>query len=53
LHGDENGLMKIPQAGLAGVERAVEQVRAREKRLMEFMRGADFSVTKLKGRFIE
>ncbi len=53
LHGDENGLMKIPQAGLAGLERAVEQVRGREKRLMEFMRGPDFSIEKLKGRFIE
>src|SRR5438132_7810735 len=53
LHGDENGLMKIPQAGLAGIERAVEQVRAREKRLMEFMRGPDFSIIQIKGRFIE
>ncbi len=53
LHGDENGLMKIPQAGLAGIERAVEQVRAREKRLMEFMRGPEFTIEKLKGRFIE
>ena len=53
LHGDENGLMKIPQAAVAGLERAVEQVRARERRLMEFMRGPDFSVEKLQGRFIE
>jgi len=53
LHGDENGLMKIPQAGLAGIERAVEQVRAREQRLMEFMRGPEFTIEKLKGRFIE
>ena len=53
LHGDENGLMKVPQAGLAGIERAVEHVRSREKRLMEFMRSPEFSVQKLKGRFIE
>lgn len=53
LHGDENGLMKIPSAALAGLEKAVEQVRARERRLMDFMRGPDFSVEKLKGRFIE
>jgi len=53
LHGDENGLMKIPAAALEGIEKAVEQVRVRERRLMEFMRGPDFSVEKLKGRFIE
>jgi regulator of RNase E activity RraA len=53
LHGDENGLMKIPAAALENIERAVEQVRTRERRLMEFMRGPEFSLEKLKGRFIE
>ena len=53
LHGDENGLMKIPTAALENIERAVEQVRTRERRLMEFMRGPEFSLAKLKGRFIE
>ena len=53
LHGDKNGLMKIPGAAVGGLEKAVEQVRARERRLMEFMRGPEFSVEKLKGRFIE
>ena len=53
LHGDENGLMSVPAAALEGVAAAVEQVRARERRLLDFMRGPDFSVAKLKGRFIE
>jgi 4-hydroxy-4-methyl-2-oxoglutarate aldolase len=53
LHGDENGLMKIPGSALGGLEKAVEQVRARERRLMDFMRNPEFSVEKLKGRFIE
>jgi regulator of RNase E activity RraA len=53
LHGDENGLMRIPHDALGGLEQAVERVRAREKRLMEFMRSPDFSVEKLKGRFME
>jgi len=53
LHGDENGLMKIPAAALENIERAVEQVRTRERRLMEFMRGPEFSLEKLKGRFSE
>jgi len=53
LHGDENGLLQIPRAALDGLERAVEQVRARERRLMDFMRSPEFSVEKLKRRFIE
>lgn len=53
LHGDENGLMKIPSAAVANLEKAVEQVRVRERRLMDFMRSPEFSVEKLKGRFIE
>jgi regulator of RNase E activity RraA len=53
LHGDENGLIKIPAAALENIERAVEQVRNREHRLMEFMRGPEFSLEKLKGRFSE
>jgi 4-hydroxy-4-methyl-2-oxoglutarate aldolase len=53
LHGDENGLMKIPVAALDGIAHAVERVRTRERRLMDFMRSPEFSVEKLKGRFIE
>jgi 4-hydroxy-4-methyl-2-oxoglutarate aldolase len=53
LHGDENGLFRIPAGALGGVEAAVERVRARERRLMEFMRSPEFSVEKLKGRFLE
>lgn len=53
LHGDENGFMRIPLEALDGLEQAVERVRGREKRLMDFMRSPDFSVEKLKGRFME
>jgi 4-hydroxy-4-methyl-2-oxoglutarate aldolase len=53
LHGDENGLLRIPAAALAGLQQAVDRVRARERRLMDFMRSPEFSVEKLKGRFIE
>lgn len=42
LHGDENGLITVP----AGIEdrlpAAVETVRRRERKVMEFVRGADF-----------
>lgn len=53
LHGDENGLLRIPPGALADLPSAVERVRARERRLMDFMRSPDFSVERLKGRFME
>jgi 4-hydroxy-4-methyl-2-oxoglutarate aldolase len=53
LHGDENGLMKVPEVGFDELQQAVKTVRDREKRLMDFMRSPDFSVEKLKGRFFE
>jgi regulator of RNase E activity RraA len=53
LHGDENGLLKIPAAALEQIGGAVEQVRTRERRLMDFIRGPEFTVEKLKGRFVE
>jgi regulator of RNase E activity RraA len=53
LHGDENGLLRIPAPALAGLPQAVDRVRVRERRLMDFMRSPEFSVEKLKGRFVE
>jgi regulator of RNase E activity RraA len=53
LHGDENGLLRIPAAALASIQPAVDRVRTRERHLMEFIRSPEFSVDKLKGRFIE
>jgi len=53
LHGDENGLLRIPPAALASLLQAVDRVRARERRLMAFMRSPEFSIEQLKGRFIE
>jgi regulator of RNase E activity RraA len=53
LHGDENGLLRVPSAAFGGLEQAVQRVRERERRLMDFMRNPEFTVAKLKGRFIE
>jgi 4-hydroxy-4-methyl-2-oxoglutarate aldolase len=53
LHGDENGLLRIPIAALEALPAAVERVRSRERRLMDFIRSPEFTVEKLKGRFIE
>ena len=53
LHGDENGLLKIPHAACDNLLEAVERVRTREKKLMDSVRAPEFSVAQLKGRFIE
>lgn len=53
LHGDENGLISIPDCELADLEAAVESVRTREKKLMDYVRGEDFTLEGLRGRFLE
>jgi regulator of RNase E activity RraA len=44
LHGDMNGLLSVPNAGVDALAQAVDQVRSRERRLMEFVRGDQFSL---------
>ena len=53
LHGDENGLISIPECDLAALDRAVKDVRRRERKLMDFVRGADCTIAALKDRFLE
>ncbi len=53
LHGDENGLLKIPHAACDKLLETVEAVRNRERKLMELVRAPDFSIEQLKGRFID
>jgi len=53
LHGDENGLISVP----AGIEErlpdAVELVRQRERKVMEYVRGADFALANFKKMVVE
>jgi regulator of RNase E activity RraA len=53
LHGDENGLITVP----AGIEDrlagAVEAVRERERKIMEYVRGADFALANFKKLVVE
>jgi regulator of RNase E activity RraA len=53
VHGDENGLLLVPDCSPQELEHAIDEIRAREGHLLEFIRGADFSVEGLRGRFIE
>ena len=53
LHGDENGLLLVPHLELQQIREAVDAVRTRERRLMDFVRSPEFSLTSLRGRFRE
>ena len=53
LHGDENGLILVPKSALEKLPGAVENVRKRERELMELVRGPNFTLEKLRGRIVE
>jgi len=50
LHGDENGLLTIPEHGREQLPALVEQVLSKERALLQFVRESDFSASKLRGR---
>ncbi|MEA2529768.1 MAG: 4-hydroxy-4-methyl-2-oxoglutarate aldolase [Thermomicrobiales bacterium] len=49
LHGDINGIVVVPPQVLDGLPEAVAQIRDRERRVMEFIRGESFSLEGVKG----
>ena len=53
LHGDENGLITLPREGLEKLPEAVDAVRSRERELMEFVRGPEFTLDRLRNRMLE
>lgn len=53
LHGDENGLISVPECDVNELARAVDAVRAREKKLMDFVKGDRFTIEELRARFLE
>lgn len=50
LHGDENGLLTVPEPGRDRLPAMVEQVLSKERALLELVRGSGFSASKLRGR---
>ena len=53
MHGDQNGLISVPACDGEQLVRAVDSVRAREQKLMNFVRGPEFSLETLSERFLE
>jgi regulator of RNase E activity RraA len=53
LHGDENGLLTVPAEGLDALPAAVEQIRGRERELLDYVRSPEFTLAGLHGRIVE
>jgi regulator of RNase E activity RraA len=49
LHGDENGLITVPDGVDNELPGAVEAIRTRERRIMEFVRGPAFTIDGFRG----
>jgi 4-hydroxy-4-methyl-2-oxoglutarate aldolase len=52
LHGDENGVITIPEGEREALEAAIERVLANERKLLESVRRDDFHASSLRGRFL-
>ena len=44
LHGDANGIVVVPQETLTGLPEAVQTIRDKERRVMEYIRGDAFTL---------
>ena len=44
LHGDMNGLLSVPKTDVGMLAEKVDLIRTRERRLMDFVRGGNFSL---------
>lgn len=44
LHGDENGILAVPPVPLSELKAAIETIRSRERTVMDFVRGDNFTL---------
>ena len=51
LHGDENGLLQIPQGCFPGLPEAIETIRSKEGSMFAYVRSSDFNLDELVRRF--
>ena len=53
IHGDENGLIVVPSTGMEKLPAAVDAVRKRESKLMDYVRGPQFNFEGLRDHVLE
>jgi regulator of RNase E activity RraA len=52
LHADENGLITVPESGCERLPGLVEDILAKERKLLDFVRSSGFTAAQLRGRFL-
>jgi 4-hydroxy-4-methyl-2-oxoglutarate aldolase len=50
VHADENGLITVPESGRERLHELVDQILAKESKLLDFVRGSGFTAEQLRGR---
>lgn len=53
LHGDENGLITVPDLDRARLRETIDEVRLKERQLMDYVLGDEFTLEGLRERFLE
>jgi len=51
LHADENGLITVPESGREKLHDLVDQILAKEQKLLDFVRASEFTAGQMRGRF--
>ncbi len=51
LHGDENGLITVPDSGRERLHELVDQIISKERKLLDFVGHREFTAAQLRGRF--
>jgi 4-hydroxy-4-methyl-2-oxoglutarate aldolase len=50
IHGDENGLITVPESGRDRLPALVEQILTKERALLDYVRDSNFTASQLRGR---
>ncbi len=53
LHGDENGLLSVPEVDQQALKQAVDDIRSREKKIMDYVKSPEFDLSKFKQAIAE
>lgn len=51
VHADENGLITVPESGREKLHELVDQILAKEQKLLDFVRGSGFTASQIRGKF--
>lgn len=53
VHGDENGVITVPPVDVDAIREAVETIRTKEKKVLDFVRGPEFALERFQKLVVE